>query len=51
MLNTLQEFIRMGGYGNYIWSAYGIVVLFLIYAWRMPWQRWRKMRKEKSERT
>ena len=27
---TLTEFINMGGYGTYVWSAYGITCLVLI---------------------
>ena len=27
---TLKEFIQMGGYGFYVWTAYGIATLVLI---------------------
>jgi len=28
---TLQEFIHMGGYGGYVWSAVGLTVLVLLF--------------------
>ena len=28
---TWQEFIHMGGYGAYVWSAYGLTALVLIW--------------------
>jgi heme exporter protein CcmD len=30
----LQEFLRMGGYGGYVWSAYGLTMLVLLLNWR-----------------
>ncbi|CAH9018978.1 heme exporter protein CcmD [Candidatus Nitrosacidococcus sp. I8] len=29
-MNALQEFIHMGGYAFYVWTAYGIAALVLI---------------------
>lgn len=26
---TITDFIHMGGYGFYVWTAYGLVVLFI----------------------
>lgn len=29
-MNSLQEFLNMGGYAVYVWPAYGIAALVLI---------------------
>ena len=29
-MNSLAEFLRMGGYGGYVWSAYGLSLLVLV---------------------
>lgn len=30
MLSSLETFLHMGGYGAYVWSAYGLASLVLI---------------------
>lgn len=35
---SLSDFFHMGGYGSYVWPAYGVVALVLI------WQWWRSCR-------
>jgi heme exporter protein CcmD len=38
MLEALNGFIAMGGYGGFVWSAYGIALVvlggFSLHAWR-----------------
>jgi heme exporter protein CcmD len=29
----LQEFLRMGGYAGYVWTAYGLTTLVLVLNW------------------
>ncbi len=29
----LQEFLRMGGYAGYVWTAYGLTALVLFLNW------------------
>jgi heme exporter protein D len=29
----LQEFLRMGGYASYVWTAYGLTALVLVWNW------------------
>ena len=29
----LQDFLRMGGYAQYVWSAYGLTALILLWNW------------------
>jgi heme exporter protein CcmD len=29
----LQKFIQMGGYAAYVWPAYGLTVLVLVWNW------------------
>jgi len=30
---NLQEFLNMGGYAGYVWSAYGLTALVLVWNW------------------
>ena len=30
-MNTLSEFLSMGGYGVFVWSAYGICAVVMIW--------------------
>jgi heme exporter protein D len=39
----LQEFLRMGGYAAYVWSAYGLTALVLVLNW------WSARRREADE--
>ena len=39
---TLKEFIHMGGYAQYVWSAYGIGTVILILNVIQPLHRYRK---------
>lgn len=45
MLNNLQQFISMNGYGVYVWSAYISVIATLAWQWFRPWQRFRRYKK------
>lgn len=38
---AIQDFLHMGGYATYVWSAYSAVFIFLITQWFLPWRRWR----------
>ncbi|GEM_PF-1653026 len=42
MTTTLLNFFQMNGYGFYIWTAYGGVLVFLLVQWFIPWRRWRR---------
>lgn len=43
---TLSEFLRMGGYGFYVWSAYGLAAVVLLLNALLPVLRHRKLLKE-----
>jgi len=30
---NLQEFLSMGGYASYVWTAYGLTALVLVWNW------------------
>ncbi|OGT36052.1 MAG: heme exporter protein CcmD [Gammaproteobacteria bacterium RIFCSPHIGHO2_12_FULL_37_14] len=48
-MNILFDFFYMHGYGFYIFSAYGSVIIFLFIQWFLPWRRWKKyFRKQQS---
>lgn len=42
MVDVIKHFLSMGGYGFYIWSSYGCVLVFLIAQWFLPWRRGRQ---------
>ena len=48
MLIALKNFLYMGGYAFYVWSAYGIVFFFLALQWMMPWRQWRRWSKQSA---
>lgn len=41
-MNTITNFLHMGGYAFYVWTAYGSVMTFLFLQWFLPWRRWKK---------
>ncbi|MDF3054447.1 MAG: hypothetical protein K0Q74_354 [Gammaproteobacteria bacterium] len=43
--SNLQSFLAMGGYGSYVWSAYGIVVLVGVWQVLRQMVRVNKMKK------
>lgn len=49
MTNALIQFIKMGGYGSYVFSAYGIVFVFLSIQMFIPWRRWRRYLREQKK--
>ena len=40
---SLSEFLHMGGYAFYVWTAYGIVTLVLLINFIIPIHRRRKL--------
>ncbi|MBX3708704.1 MAG: heme exporter protein CcmD [Gammaproteobacteria bacterium] len=51
MFSFLLDFLHMGGYGFYIWSAYGCVFIFLFMQWIFPWRRWKRYLREQSTKS
>ncbi len=43
----MAEFIAMGGYAFYVWTSYGIVVIALVGAAFLPWQKHRRLRRDR----
>ena len=35
-MNSVLEFLQMGGYAVYIWSSYGLTLLVLLYNFFLP---------------
>lgn len=50
MMMALQNFLNMGGYGFYVWSAYGCVLAFLLAQWFIPWRRWKHTLRQGSNK-
>lgn len=46
MILSLQHFFLMGGYGFYVFSAYGLVLTLLGWQWLKHWRRWRNYLRE-----
>lgn len=42
-MDKFQHFLQMGGYAAYIWTAYGIVLMFLFLQWLLTWHRRNKL--------
>lgn len=44
--HSLSDFVAMGGYGLYIWGAYGLTLVCMLaepwMAWRRKQQAWRR---------
>jgi heme exporter protein D len=47
---SLQEFLYMGGYGLYVWSAYGLCAIVLIFNVFQSLSRQRKILREPGNR-
>lgn len=39
-MTGLLLFLKMGGYGYYVWGSYGSVFVLLLAQWFIPWRRW-----------
>lgn len=48
---SLSEFLHMGGYAFYVWTAYGIVTVVLLVNFIIPIQRRRKLLKQIKRQT
>lgn len=51
MLDALYDFFYMGGYGTYVFGAYGSVLIYLLIQWFIPWRRWQKFLREHKTKT
>lgn len=38
---TFSNFIHMGGYGIYVWPAYGCTAIVLGWQWFAAWRQWK----------
>lgn len=48
MSELLRHFFHMGGYGLYVFSAYGSVITLLTIQWLIPWRRWQHYLREQK---
>jgi heme exporter protein CcmD len=48
---TFSEFIRMGGYGFYVWNAYGAVALIFLFNTLLPILRHRRLLRDARKGT
>ena len=42
------DFIKMGGYGGYVWSAYGLVLLGMSALWLSSFKKWHQYKKQQA---
>lgn len=47
---SFMQFFSMGGYGWYVWGAYGSVAVFLIGFWFVSWRRFKNYLREQKIR-
>ncbi|OGT84273.1 MAG: heme exporter protein CcmD [Gammaproteobacteria bacterium RIFCSPLOWO2_02_FULL_61_13] len=50
-MNSLGEFLHMGGYGLYVWGAYGLSAAILIWNAIVPTQREKSLLRELAARS
>ena len=50
-MNSLGEFLHMGGYGLYVWGAYGIAAVILAWNAIVPMQREKSLLRELAARS
>ena len=43
-MDAVREFLHMGGYGFYVWSAYGVALIVLVANVLVPLMRGRELR-------
>jgi heme exporter protein D len=48
--SSWSEFLHMGGYAFYVWSAYGLTLVVLGGALLAPWLRHRQLRRDLARR-
>ncbi len=47
---SFSEFLAMGGHGPYIWTAYGVTLLLILYILAAPVLRQRRFVREERQR-
>lgn len=47
---SLGEVLSMGGYGAYVWTAYSLAAVILLYNFIKPWLMERRIRSRHAER-
>ena len=45
-MSSLSEFLHMGGYGFFVWTAYGIWAAVMLWNSIVPWMRHREVTRE-----
>ncbi|OGT56166.1 MAG: heme exporter protein CcmD [Gammaproteobacteria bacterium RIFCSPHIGHO2_12_FULL_43_28] len=48
MIDAILHFFHMGGYGVYVFSAYGAMLLLLMSQWLIPISRWKRYLKQQK---
>ena len=51
MMASLPDFLYMHGYGRYVFSAYGSVVIFLLVQWFFAWRPWQQYLQRQNSQT
>jgi len=49
-MNSFSEFLHMGGYGYYVWSAYGLAAAVLAWNAILPVQREKSLLRDLASR-
>lgn len=48
-MNALMNFLYMGGYGSYVFTAYGSVLTLLGLQWFISWRRWHQFSQQHTK--
>jgi heme exporter protein CcmD len=49
IMTELSKFFAMGGFGQYVFPAYGLVIATLFLQWFIPWRRWQDYLRKRHE--
>ena len=41
-MGSITQFLEMGGYGGYVWPAFGIVIVVMALLWIASMRSWRQ---------
>lgn len=50
LIKSLLQFLNMGGFAFYVWSAYGVVMVILLLNFLLPWHSKKKYLRQLANR-
>lgn len=44
VIEIISSFINMGGYGRFVWPAYGLMIVFFLISFWLPVRKYNRIR-------